>query len=1244
MRRLLGVAVLLATSVSVFAQKFEQAVTLLNQNKRTEALQVLETGDVQNEKSLLLAAITNSDNGAYDQAFENIYRYFKTAADPYPAIYAFWTSGVFNYNTPKTAGKVQEMMQSIINDPKAPLTMKAMAATNRGQKLENANQVTESLTYFSKIGDVRNWSSVGSFDNTSSSGFNKDFGALAHPENGYTFTNKTGAPVNWFKIPDARNDRWLDYLYHYDITNAIIYAQTFLQSDADQDVRLLLGVSGSAKVWINDFLVLSEEEERNTDIDMYAASVKLKKGNNRILVQIGSSEINSANFMLRFADKDGKAITGFVSGSAAVPYDKAAPYEVTRYPFWPEEYYEKKLQAEPDDFLYKMLLALVYKHNDRIFEATQIGIQLKHRYPTSTVVSELLAECYKRDNNNTDLTREIESVKEHDPESLYGLSLLFDDTFEKEEYDDARKMLDKRIGKYGANENTHYNNLQLLIKKNDVETLLHDVEKAYNAYPDEPAFVRMKYNVYLNVQKDKNAADSFLAAYLNTHLNESFIDLLVGDKLELGKKEEAFALAEDLIRKRPYLIRQYTKIADRFFELQDYTRSAAWEQRAIDRAPFVGEFYANFGLINNAMGKKDIAVSSLKKAVQYAPNDYTTRAKLRELEGKKSLFSYFKEYDAMAVYKASPKADAYPNDNSIYLLKELQQIIYPENGATEERHQYLIKILNQSGIDSWKEVSLPYNSYSERLVVLKTEILKKDGSRVQAERNDNQVVFTSLEVGDAIHIYYKLETSQSGRLAEHFSQEFGFNSWYPIQHTSFSMIVPDNRKFTYKACNTTLEPIVTKLEDGMSLYTWEKKGGSQRVESEDNMPVFADIGERVVVSSIPDWNYVSRWYYDLSTIKTKPNYAVKAKVKELLKGNENAGEFTKAKLIYDYIQQNFNYSSVPFLQSALTPQRAGKTLNSKLGDCKDLSVLFTSMVREAGLTANLVLVSTRDEGDNNLILPTIGFNHCIANVKMNGKFYLVELTDNHLPFTSLPGTLIKANGLYITDTVQKTGLVKLGTDNRMNNVIRRQATVKADGNNVQVTRLRKFYGAETAGVRDAYKDQSEQDRMKGLKESLNREFGKNVGITRLTFAGLDNLYDSLSMDYQFTVDNYVSPVAGMQVFKFPWTDTYAAPGFVSMDKRAFPINLWSFSTTPIDKEEISFILPAGKKLLEAPKNMSYKCAALSYDLRFTVKADRIIATREVHYLKDQVPVEEFAAFKQTINNMLEADKLQIAYK
>jgi hypothetical protein len=46
---------------------------------------------------------------------------------------------------------------------------------------------------------------------------------------------------------------------------------------------------------------------------------------------------------------------------------------------------------------------------------------------------------------------------------------------------------------------------------------------------------------------------------------------------------------------------------------------------------------------------------------------------------------------------------------------------------------------------------------------------------------------------------------------------------------------------------------------------------------------------------------------------------------------------------------------VPFRSGRVifVPQRASVTINTRLGDCKDLSSLFTSLARMAGLRANM---------------------------------------------------------------------------------------------------------------------------------------------------------------------------------------------------------------------------------------------------------------------------------------------------
>lgn len=1233
----------------LLAQPLQQAIQLLNNNQRSEALSALtklENDPTNRVDAALAATLQEVSNEHWDEAFTHFQQVFNTSPIPYPYLYALWTTGIFNNTLSKNnEAERLKMMEKISTDPKANATIKSMAFDNLAGKALNSNNLKEAKLLYNKINDVRGWSTVGIFDNTSASGFNKDFGVLAHPETNYDFKNAHGTMVRWFNIPDARTDRWLDLEYSHLIGNSVVYAQTFITCDADKDVAMLLGLSGSFKIWVNDFLIGQEAEERNTDLVVYNYKVKLQKGVNRVLIQIGSSDIDRANFMLRFADNNGNTLP--ITGSpTALPYTKAVAYEVKMISMFAETFFLDKLAENPNSFVDMMLLLNVYSHNDKRYEGRKLIQQLKKMASNSTLVSEKAIECYSRDKNSTAATKEFEFIKSNDPNSMYGIALRYQEAYNKEDFDSAKILLNQRIQLYGANAETATKSIDILGKKKDYENVVKELDKAYKMYPGNRAFTAMEYGVMQSINKDPKKSNKLLEDYLQDHYDVDIVSAVSENLMKMGKKDEGMKMLKKMSEDRPYAVGNYNNIADKYFAMQDYHAAALWQQKAIDLAPYVGKMHYSKGTILDAKGDKADAKTELRKAVELTPNNYDARKKLRELEGKKGLFSYFKTNDIAALVKNSPKQSDYPNDNSVYLLKDLQQIVYPESGASEERNELLIKVLNQSGIDDWKEVNVPYNSYTQRLIFDKIELLKKDGSKVQAENNQSQIVFSSLEVGDIVHISYKLETSTYGKLAEHFWEDFNFNGGNPIKMARYSLIEPAAKKFQYKMYNTDIKPTITTIDE-YKQYTWEK-ADLPAVQPEPGMPPFTDISERVVVTSIPDWNYVANWYSDLSGAKAKGDFEVKEKANELFEGKHNLSELEKAKVIYDYIEGNFNYSSVPFLHSALTPQRASRTINTKLGDCKDLSTLFVALAKQEGLNANLILVDTRNNGDINLDLPTIGFNHCIAQLKTkDNKNYIIELTDNNLPFGAMNFHDINANGLYIPkDGEMSTDakLVKLNTPNRSANFIDRTSTIIFNGKKVDIERSSKKMGAEASASRANYKNKGLDDRNRELTTSLSGEFNKKIGLKSFTLTDLDNLKDTVGMDYKFTVDNFTSEIVGMQIFKLPWSDTYGSVDFVSLENRKYPFNLWSFSSTPREREVMTIILPVGKKLAEEPKNVSISIPSISYNLSFIVKPDRIIATREVKYLKEQVSVAEYPLFKEFIGKMNESDNKQMGFK
>jgi hypothetical protein len=576
-------------------------------------------------------------------------------------------------------------------------------------------------------------------------------------------------------------------------------------------------------------------------------------------------------------------------------------------------------------------------------------------------------------------------------------------------------------------------------------------------------------------------------------------------------------------------------------------------------------------------------------------------------------------------------------------LNDVQRVVYPE-GGTEKRTEILIKVFNKKGIENWKEYYVGYNSYSQGLVLEKAEVLKADGSKVQAETNENHIVFTNLSENDAIHLAYKINDFSSGKLSKHFLDEHNFNLYYPIGISRYSLITPKELKYNKVERGLTAKSTSKDLENFV-LEIWEEKN-LPAIKSESTMPPIDDIGMVLELGTIPSWDFVANWYSDISSTKAKSDYEVKEEVAELFKGKTGLNEYQKGKLIYEYIQQNIRYSNVAFRQSGLVPQKASKTISTNLGDCKDLSTLFVAMCAEVGIKANLVLINTRDNGEKDFSIPCIGFNHCISTVSLDGKKYTLELTDNNLSFCQLPYNDLYGTSLLIprssTDKIEE--IKPLIAENRNPNTITREVVVDITGSDMNIKRNVVKTGASCSATRYTYANIGKDKQEKQLTESVSSDFSNPIKLTSLAFGDLKKLTDTINYNYSFKVTNQVKEIIGLKIFNIPWTDSYSNLGFVSLDERKYPYNLWNDFDYEMQKETVTINLPKGKVLAEIPKSISYSCNAYDYSLNYKILPEKIIATRTIKLKKDVVSPQEYAEFKEFCKLVSEADGKQIGYK
>jgi hypothetical protein len=414
---------IIALTISIFTtfislgnspENLQKAWDAFNRNQRTEARELFvkasASASTKAEANLGLAMLAWSEENN-QKAFGFIEKFYESAENPFPYLYALWSTGMmFNGFSNKKTDYQLKFLQKISQDKRLNGTMKAMIDEAMGNHYENANKAQQAAIEYAKIGAIENWQVLGTFENTSGSGFNKDFGALAHPES-YIFKNKVNANVTWFKPPVERSDKWFNFTYNFIHDNSIMYAQTFLQSSDNQEVIMRSGCSGSMKIWVNDVLITNEIIERNCDLDVYNNTVKLQKGYNRILVQIGESEAGRANFLIRMTDKEGNLVQGLSSTATLQAYTKATPYDSVTIPFFAEDFFINKVKSEPNSLLNYILLAETYLRNDKAYESRKFLKKARELAPESTFLSGVMIEAYSREQNQTELTKEGEFIR-----------------------------------------------------------------------------------------------------------------------------------------------------------------------------------------------------------------------------------------------------------------------------------------------------------------------------------------------------------------------------------------------------------------------------------------------------------------------------------------------------------------------------------------------------------------------------------------------------------------------------------------------------------------------------------------------------------------------------------------------------------------------------------------------------------------------------------------------------------------
>jgi hypothetical protein len=168
-----------------------------------------------------------------------------------------------------------------------------------------------------QLGFLCDWHFVAGFDNKEQAGFDVLYQPEAAPDSPdlkQTFTVGQ-KQASWEKTVSEHETGVVDFNEVVGKEKGVIvYASSVFKSAGDTDAEVRIGTPNAHKIWVNGELVMSNEIYHNSNsIDKFSAPVKLRAGNNSVLLKLCQNEQTQPwaqdwSFQLRFCDASGKPV------------------------------------------------------------------------------------------------------------------------------------------------------------------------------------------------------------------------------------------------------------------------------------------------------------------------------------------------------------------------------------------------------------------------------------------------------------------------------------------------------------------------------------------------------------------------------------------------------------------------------------------------------------------------------------------------------------------------------------------------------------------------------------------------------------------------------------------------------------------------------------------------------------------------------------------------------------------------
>ena len=636
-----------------------------------------------------------------------------------------------------------------------------------------------------------------------------------------------------------------------------------------------------------------------------------------------------------------------------------------------------------------------------------------------------------------------------------------------------------------------------------------------------------------------------------------------------------------------------------------------------------------------------------KPKVSVSGSPVATGLRNRSVGGSRSPSERHPETDGASVSEANiseilknaPSADDYPDANAVVLL-DMETLDINEDISYEYSNHRIVKIFNEKG-EKFGQVDIPYTVGNDDIEIHHARTFLPDGRVVELDESNilkdipppeavkaglfvaaRLMRFRMPEMTDNCVIDYAYLVKRKGHIMKgEYWRQTHFQTSEPILKYRFTIHAPKKMEFLYHVSGLDLQPKITETKY-TRVYEFEAFD-IPPIKEEKFMPALQDLEYSITISSLKSWNQLARWYYTLIREQDHITPEIQKKTEQLLFRAKDRRE--KIRRLYEYVAENIRYIGIELGIWAIKPHPAEIVFKERYGDCKDKSILLSTMLKAAGIRAYPALISSSDSSKVIREVPSLSyFNHMILVAEAPELIWL-DPTVETAAFGYLP-TSDQNRWAYIIVDEEKSYLARSPVLPAEKNVkrVKTEIEVKPDLS-ISVKEELLLIGSFNTEWRAKLKQIDTESHGEHLREFVEMDTRAKMGKFRI--ADLKNMDEQLHITINYDCDDYLTPVGAAYLMKLPMAEhPYAA--LLSEETRNYPVAIGKNFTL---EHEIHVKIPKRFIIQSVPEDAAIKTDLGETSVKYKQSKNKIVMTQRFVLHQPIIDVQQVPQLKQLVN-------------